>query len=161
MRFLRLLLALILSAGYGAAQGRKTTGAVESGQPQFSLKVGREAGSIVSGDPTIQIVWTNTSNRDIWFQRAPVAVLFSIDVRDPAGRRPAAAKGRGSEDGELPMMSGPLLRLPPGESLTFHVNLSTEFRLEDVGGFTVQAHRTDARTKSVVHSNVIVLSKER
>jgi hypothetical protein len=159
--FVIVSLALMLSAQHGAAQGKESAAADETLQPQFTLKLALDAGPIGLENATLRIVWTNVSTRDIRFQRAPVEQLFWIDLRDEAGTRPPASNAREGQDRELRVGGGPLLRIPPGESVTFRVHVSDAFRLGGPGRYTVQVHRTDDRTKSVVHSNTIVLRSER
>jgi len=161
MRVIHGLTLAVVFCGAWVGHAQEAPKADQPARPAFALVLKATPSADQNGQ--IEIAWTNTSNHELVWQRAPVDLIFDIDIQDATLKRPLRrVPGKAMESKEkiveLRTGGGPLLVLMPGETVKCKVDLTKIFDLTKKGSYLVRLHRFDGDTKVNVVSNEITIS---
>jgi hypothetical protein len=142
----------------------KTTAQVASEKPPFTITISTPQATVKAGlDVKVEATMTNTSDQDVSYA-VGVGPIINVDVRDaegkPVSETPEGRKIHGTDRRDGPGGVLTVIRIPlkPGKTLAGESILSKEYDLSKPGKYTVQAHRFDGVSMTMVKSNTITLT---
>jgi hypothetical protein len=149
------------------------TGSAQGTRPSFSVTISVPQDVVAAGSEVkVRIILKNTSNHDIVIPRSNAEdegeFHNKITVRDEEGNlvadkatvsaRTDKNKDTQSELTNLTMETVVSFTLKPGESLKDGIKLSEIYDLSKPGKYSIEVERIDESTKTVVKSNMIMLT---
>jgi hypothetical protein len=132
-------------------------------KPLFTITISTPESVVKTGsDMRLKATMTNTSDRDI-FYTVGTGPIIDIKIRDVEGKlvpeTPDGRKIHGTDRREGPG-PGTVIRVPikPGKAFEGESILNQEYDLSNPGKYTIQAHRFDRVSKTMVKSNTITVT---
>jgi hypothetical protein len=163
-----LLVVIVAGAGTVVAQFRDLSDLLprpDLQKPgQFTIKISAPQEAKL-GDPLpLQVTLTNTGKEDFATYRDATRraeYFYKITVHDALGREPALTElhrtFRGDGTGIILSNDIPIL-LEPGKSLQDETDISTLYKIDQPGKYTIQVDRFNGTDKPRVKSNTITVS---
>jgi hypothetical protein len=157
LRGLVFFLAVVPLASKGTAQ------VAQPKKPAFTITISTPENIVKVGlDVQLKAAMTNTSDRDI-FYGVGMGPIIDIDIRDGEGKPvPETPNGRrihGTDHMDGPGGAFTVVRVPikPGKTFEEEPMLNKDYDLSTAGKYTIQAHRFDGVSMTLVKSNTITV----
>jgi hypothetical protein len=129
---------------------------IEGSQAPFSLTIATRQDAVRAGsEVTLETFLTNTSNHVVEFDFA--VTKLDLQVRDSRGNLVPLTKDGQELQKQFGARGGNLVPVQPGKTERGDILLDRVYDLSQPGTYTIQVHRLDETSKTVVKSNTITL----